>query len=375
MKKVFLLCMAIVCALACKSIPAEVPVSSVSVNPVTAKMTVGEKVQLKATVFPSNAADKTIAWTSSSTSVASVSEDGWVTAVAAGTATITATAGGKTASCTVAVSNPFIAVTSISLNKESIELLEGEEEKLRADILPVEATDQSVEWSSSEPEIAWVADGTVTAIKEGQAVITAKAGDKTASCTVKVSKKAVAVESITLGRIALELVVGQTETLTAKVKPDNASDKNVEWSSSAPGIAKVEGGKVTALKAGEATITAKAGDKTVTCKVTVVEKSVEVASIQLSKALLELLEGDTEILTATVKPDDATDKTVTWTTSDASVATVEDGKVTAIKEGKAFITAKAGDQRAVCEVRVSKPASGDDNLSGGNEGTRDENWD
>lgn len=355
MKKVLLFCMAIASLLACKRVQEEVPVSSISISPVTAQLVLGETVQLKATVFPSNATDKSIDWFSTDASVATVTDAGLVTAVKEGTSIIRATAGRITVSCTVAVSKPLVTVTSITLSPSSLELYEGEDQTLTATVLPSDATDKTVEWSTSDPEIAWVSDGTVTAVKQGEAVITAKAGEKTASCTVKVLRRAVEVESVTLSRIELQMTVGQKETLTAKVKPDNAADKGVTWSSSAPSVAKVEGGVVTALKEGEATITAKAGGKTATCTVTVVEKIVAVESVELDKTLLELMEGDTETLAATVTPDDATDKTVTWITSDASVATVDEGKVTALKEGKAYITARAGDQRAVCEVIVSKP--------------------
>ena len=180
----------------------------------------------------------------------------------------------------------------------------------------------------------------------------------------------VSVSSVSLNKTTLTLTEGESETLTATVKPDNATDKTVAWSSSDASVAKVENGKVTAVKAGTATITAKAGDKSATCTVTVNKKVVAVTSVTLNKTELTLTEGEAETLTATVKPDDATDKTVTWSTSDASVAKVENGKVTAIKEGKASITAKAGEKSATCVITVIP-----DSISGGHEGTGKEQWD
>ena len=146
-----------------------------------------------------------------------------------------------------------------------------------------------------------------------------------------------------------------TETLTATVSPDNATDKTVTWSSSDKSVATVSSsGKVTAVKAGTAKITAKAGDKTATCTVTVSEKVIAVTSIKLDKSTLSLTEGETAALTATVSPDNATDKTVTWSSSDKSIATVSSsGKVTAVKAGTAKITAKAGDKTATCLVTVT----------------------
>lgn len=186
-----------------------------------------------------------------------------------------------------------------------------------------------------------------------------------------VTPSVVSVSSVSLNKTTLTLTEGESEVLTATVKPDNATDKTVTWSSSDASVAKVENGKVTAVKAGSATISAKAGDKSATCTVTVNKKVVAVTSITLNKTELTLTEGESETLTATVKPDDATDKTVTWTTSDASIATVDaNGKVTAVKEGSATVTATAGDKSATCVITVIP-----DSMSGGHEGTGREQWD
>lgn len=166
----------------------------------------------------------------------------------------------------------------------------------------------------------------------------------------------VAVSSVSLDKTSVSLNMGESVTLAATVKPDNASDKTVTWSSSKTSVATVDAnGKVTAVAEGNATITAKAGDKTATCTVTVKKKVVAVSSISLDKTSLELTEGETATLVATVKPDDAADKTVTWSSSSSSVATVDaSGKVTAVAKGTAVIMAKAGDKTAVCSVTVKK---------------------
>jgi len=165
----------------------------------------------------------------------------------------------------------------------------------------------------------------------------------------------IAVTSINLNKTTLALTVGSSETLTATVLPDNATDKTVTWTSSNTAVATVDAnGKVTAVAEGTATITAKAGDKTATCAVTVSGSVVAVTSINLNKTTLTLTVGGSETLTATVLPDNATDKTVTWTSSNTAVATVDaNGKVTAVAVGTATITAKAGDKTATCAVTVS----------------------
>ena len=160
------------------------------------------------------------------------------------------------------------------------------------------------------------------------------------------------VTSVSLSKSELTLDPGASETLTATVVPSNATDKTVTWSTSNSGVATVENGKVTAVKEGEATIKATAGGKEASCKVTVKKAVIAVEAVTLNKAELALEPGASETLTATVAPDNATDKTVTWGTSNAEVATVDNGKVTAVKGGDAFITATAGGKSAVCKVSV-----------------------
>jgi uncharacterized protein YjdB len=342
-----------------------IPVSSISLNKTSLTLTEGESETLTATVNPDNATDKKVSWSSSNTKIATVDSDGKVTAVKAGSATITAKAGDKTATCMVTVEKLVIPVSSVSLNKTSLTLTEGENETLTATVGPDNATDKTVTWSTSDASVATVdQSGRVTAVKAGSATITAKAGDKTATCSVTVEKLVIPVSSVSLNKTSLTLTEGESETLTATVDPDNATDKKVSWSSSNTKIATVDSnGKVTAVKAGTVTITAKAGDKTATCAVTVEKLVIPVSSISLNKTSLTLIEGESETLTATVDPDNATDKTVTWSTSDASVATVDQsGRVTAVKAGSASITAKAGDKAATCGITIITQGT-----SGGNE--------
>jgi len=254
----------------CEKSPEEIVVSSVSLSQPTAEMIIGETLQLQVSISPSNATDKSVLWGSSKQSVATVSYTGLVSAISEGASTITVTAGGKSATCQITVSKGTIAVSSIELNKSELSLIEGESETLVVTVKPDDATDKTVKWESSDKDIATVdGNGKVSAVKEGEATIIARADDKSASCKVVVAKKIIAVESIELSKTTLELVEGESEVLTAKVLPDNATDKTVTWSTSDSSIATVEEGKVIAIKEGEATITAKGGDKTANCKVVV----------------------------------------------------------------------------------------------------------
>ena len=170
------------------------------------------------------------------------------------------------------------------------------------------------------------------------------------------------VTGVSLDKTNLNLNPGKEGTLIATITPDNATDKSVEWKSDDTGVATVnENGKVTAVAEGTATITVTTtdGDFQDTCTVTVTAPpTVSVTSVTLDKTILTLDVGGSDTLTATVKPDNATNKAVTWSTSNKNVATVNNGVVTAVGAGTATITAAASDgsgKTATCEVTVNGP--------------------
>ena len=171
----------------------------------------------------------------------------------------------------------------------------------------------------------------------------------------RVIPKLVRASAIELSESEKTVFVGDTFTITATVKPEDAFNRTVTWSSSDPSIATVdENGTVTAIAKGEAIITAESDDGVkAECKVTVEKK---VAAIELSESEKTVFVGDTFTITATVKPEDAFNRTVTWSSSDPSIATVdENGTVTAIAEGEAIITAESADGvTAECKVTVEK---------------------
>jgi len=171
--------------------------------------------------------------------------------------------------------------------------------------------------------------------------------------------KSVAVTGISLAPETLTLNVGESSNLNAAVQPDEATNKNLIWSSSDTGVATVDAnGKVTAVKAGSAVITVKSedGGKTATCNITVV---VLVTGITLDKTELDMKVGDAVTLKATVLPENATDKSVSWLSGDPEVVSVDDaGKVTALKEGVAAIYAMPAHNityTATCTVTVTIP--------------------
>jgi Bacterial surface proteins containing Ig-like domains len=176
---------------------------------------------------------------------------------------------------------------------------------------------------------------------------------------VTVTNPAVPVQSVSLDKTTLDLNVGENATLVATVLPENADDKTVTWTSSNTAVATVDAtGKVTAVAAGEAviTVTTTDGGKTATCTVTVTNPAVPVQSVSLDKTTLDLNVGENATLVATVLPENADDKTVTWSSSNTTVATVDaTGKVTAVAAGEAVITVTTtdGSKTATCTVKVN----------------------
>ena len=346
----------------CVKTPTEVAVTSVSVIPTSMELTVGDTHSISATVEPSDATNKGVTWKSSDTGIATVN-DGKVTAVAPGNATITVTTtdGGKTATCAVKVNPKPVPVSSVSLNETELKLTTGDKATLKATVLPEDATDKSVSWSTSDDKIATVKDGEVEAIAPGKATITVTTnnGSKTATCEVTVEAPVVKVSSVTVSPEAVELVEGAKVKLTATVLPEDATDKSVSWSTSDEKVAKVKDGEVEAVAIGTAniTVTTTDGGKTAVCKVTVKAKAVAVTGVKLDKTELTLRVDESATLTATVEPAGASNKNVSWSADPASVVKVSnEGKVTGVAKGTGTVTVTTEDGgfKASCKVTVSE---------------------
>ena len=248
---------------------------------------------------------------------------------------------------------PSIEATGIKLDVASKTVVKGETFTLTATVLPEDAANKSVTWTTSNENIASVAQGKVTAKAVGTATITATtANGKTATCTVTV--KAPDATGIKLDVASKTVVKGETFTLTATVLPEDAANKSVTWTTSNENIASVAQGKVTAKAVGTATITATtANGKTATCTVTV--KAPDATGIKLNATSKTVVKGKTFTLTATVLPEDAANKSVTWTTSNKKVAVVDkNGKVTAKAGGTAIIKATTTNGiTATCKITVA----------------------
>ena len=351
------------------------PVTDLTLDRHEVNMTTGDSDTLTAVVTPDNATDKSVTWSSSDSTVVAVDENGNITALKAGTATITATSANDISdSCVVTVTDPTppdVPVTGLTLDRHEVNMTTGNSDTLVAAITPDNATDKSVTWSSSDSTVVAVDEnGNITALKAGTATITATSANNISdSCVITVtdsSSPVIPVESISLDRHEVDLTVGDSDTLVAAVTPDNATE-DVLWASSDESVVTVDqDGNITAVGAGEAIIVAGTENGVYDiCFVTVSAQTggdnVPADSITFDQDEVELTVGESEKLEITISPDNATDKTVAWSSSDESVVTVdENGKITAIKAGTATITVTTSNGlTATCTITVTAAGTGD----------------
>ena len=251
--------------------------------------------------------------------------------------------------------------TIIELNTTSLVMEINKDSTLRATIKAPQSQllDITLSWSSGNELIATVDPyGKVKAIAVGNARITVTTSNGVkASCELIVVEKIIPATSIALNETMLSIAtIGASATLSATVAPENATIKTIIWASSAENIATVnKSGKVTAKAEGIAYITATNHDstKTATCMVVIGAPIIPVTNITLNKGALSLKIGESDNLSATVTPENATVKSVTWSSNNNTVATVDaSGKVTAKAAGTAKITAQSGEKSATCNVTV-----------------------
>lgn len=278
-------------------------------------------------------------------------------------ATIVTASGTIPTSIDVNIPAPAVLVADITVSSDTTTVAPGGTVHMTATVKPDNATNRDVKWSVSGNATIDESTGLVTvnsnAASGDTITVTATAQDGSnvfGTGTLTVGDVKVTKISITSGN---SVTVNGQLVLTAEVEPSNASNKDITWTSTDSDYVTVSGNIVTGKKEGTATITATAKDGSgvfASYKISVVPVAVE--SVSLNKSSTSIPAGSSETLIATVNPSTATDKTVTWTSSDVSVATVDsNGKVTAVKEGTAKITATAGDKSATCDITVTKAAS------------------
>ena len=247
-----------------------------------------------------------------------------------------------------------VPVERIRLDRVVLQMKAGESAVLTARIWPENATDKTVHWMVQPEGVAEVRDGKVTAVQKGTALITARAGARYAACAVQVTTAAVPLRKLLVQPESMELKIGQSKALEVRFWPEDTTERNVQWSAAPEGVVQVQDGTVTALADGDAVVTATVGTHSASCTVAAGNRIVPVESVRLSRGSLVLKVEDTASLTATVLPENATDKTVHWAVSMPGIVQLVDGEVTAVAVGSTNILATAGEQQALCVVQVKK---------------------
>ena len=339
--------------------------TEVTVEPISIEMHKRESRYLRATVKP---AGTKLAWYSDDTNVVTVDEQGKVTAVREGKAKVTVTAqDGSYASADCYITVVDEKVSKITIEPEELLMYVGEKYTPTYSVEPDNATNKTVRWTSSKPEIAEVEEdtGRITAVNAGEAYITATAEDGsgvTARCKVTVTIKPVLATAITLDKTNVILAVDATRKITAKVYPENITKKEVIYTSEDESIATITAdGVITGKKVGTTSIIVSATDGsnvTARCTVTVVPKKIQ--EIILTPKEVSLYSGETTHISATVLPDEAQDKNIRWDSINEDVAKVDqNGTVTAVSVGETEIIATAQDGSGIqstqkCKIKVLK---------------------
>lgn len=253
---------------------------------------------------------------------------------------------------------------SIRLSQPSLSMIVGEEQTLVVSPVPESISLGAVLWSTTDPAVATVNEGTVKAVKEGSATIVASVDGKTASCIVTIDYHHVS--QIVLSPEVTALYPGERTTINATVLPSNATYPDLSWYSSDTSVATISSGLLSAINSGTATITAKCRDMEETVSITVL---VPVVSVSIDKTSFTLSVGECVKLNASISPADAVlREALRWTSSAEDVAMVSnDGQVTALKLGTSIITVNADGKESTCNIYVTT-------TGGGNEGTGEEIW-
>ena len=306
-----------------------------------------KNMQLKATILPTQASNTKLNWTSDNESVATVDGNGVVTPVKNGTCNITATTADGTnvkGNCNIIVD---IKPQVVGLNKTSYTFNDNQTMKLNATILPSQASDTKLNWTSDNESVATVdGNGVVTPVKSGTCNITATTADGTdikGNCNITVDFK---VTSISFSTTSYTITsVNQTPSFREKISPSNAANKSVKWTSSDENVAKVStNGVIKPIKNGTCKIIATTTDGTNLSASIDITVDIKATKITLDKTNINLTnEKYSDKITAKIEPSEASDK-VKYTSSNEKVAKVkEDGTVIAVGKGNCIITATTTD--------------------------------
>ena len=380
----------------------EIEISKIELDKRELELEVGEKGKIEVKIEPSTAQNTEVTYRVSNNEIAEVEKDGTVIGKNAGTTSVIARAGKKSAVCVIKVrlneekiteevketekntnttqddtvnnnTAKTTEVKEIKLDKKEITMQENQLRRLTAKIEPQEAgAGKEITWETSNGEVATVdSNGLVTGVKEGEAIITAKAGTKSTSCKIKVEKAKQAVLGLSLSTSNVEVEEGNTAKITASIAPKEASNRELNIKIDNEENATVEGESVTVdsegkaeieirgIKEGEAVLTVTSGGIEKECRVTIKPKEIKAEQLTLSEKNVSIYKDQTVKVEVKSEPVKITEK-ITWKSANEKIATVDnEGKITAKNVGTTEVTARTeSGLEGKCKVTVKiKPTN------------------
>ena len=338
----------------------EISVTGITLKNNNFSLMVGQNAKIEPIIKPSNASNQALLYESSNNNVATVSNDGEIKAKIVGKCEIIVKTvdGNYEARASIDVyDNNKKDNKNIVLNKTNVSLKVGDKLELQASYEPKSSI---ITWISDNVNVADVTNnGIVTAKGIGSTTITAKIDEETyATCKIEVKNNNVNVSSISVTPNNATLKIGDTITLSKTILPSNATNQSVTWSSSNPSVVTVSSnGVVTALSSGTAviTVTTVDGKKTARANINVLSDNISVTGISITPSSISLEVGKTSSISYIITPSNATNKSVTWSSSNSTVATVSSsGVVTGLSIGTAtiLVTTIDGGKQAYATVNV-----------------------
>ena len=317
-----------------------------------------EEAQLTPNVFPANADDLSVSWSSSDESIVTVDENGIITALNPGQATITVTTndGGFTDEIVVTVIEVIIDVSGITVDPTAIELNIGDIFQATATVAPSNATIAAFEWVSLNRDIATVdGEGVITAKADGEVIIQAVTADGGFVGEILVTVTSLSVTSIVVPETSLEIYENTSRTLSYQIQPENATNQDVVWSSDDSTIVSVtQEGTITANSVGETTVTVTSLDSGVSASITITVLPVFVTGIEINQEAVEINVDESIVLMAQVIPANAGNPNILWASSDPTIAIVdEEGNVVGVSPGMTIISATSDEGGFVATTMVT----------------------
>jgi uncharacterized protein YjdB len=317
-----------------------------------------EEAQLTPNVFPSNADDLSVTWSSSDESVVTVNADGVITGIGPGQATVEVTTndGNFTDEIVVTVIEVIIDVSGITVDPTTTTINIGEIFQVNATVEPSNATNPAYEWTSSDRDIATVDDqGVIVGKAEGVTTILATTIDGGFIAEITVTVIALAVSGISVSESAIDMYQNTTRLLTYQIEPSNATNQEVVWSSDDSNIVAVSPeGLITAQNIGTTTVNVTTIDGGFVASTTVTVLSVIVTGLSIDATEVDIYIEESRQLTALVEPANATDQSVIWSTDDPSIVTVDDeGNIVGVSPGVTIVRATTVDGGYVASTTVT----------------------